>query len=36
VEFVAKLRNEQRFATLDELVEQMNRDAAEARRVLNS
>jgi len=36
VEFVAKLRDEQHFASLDALVEQMHRDAAEARRVLNS
>jgi riboflavin kinase / FMN adenylyltransferase len=34
VEFVAKLRDEQRFESLDALVEQMHRDAAEARRVL--
>jgi riboflavin kinase / FMN adenylyltransferase len=35
VEFVAKLRDEEYFATLDALVEQMHRDAAEARRLLN-
>lgn len=35
VEFVAKLRDERHFATLDALVEQMNLDAAEARRVLS-
>ena len=34
VEFVAKLRNEEHFANLDALVEQMHRDAAEARRIL--
>ena len=31
VEFVAKLREEERFANLDALVEQMHRDAAQAR-----
>jgi riboflavin kinase / FMN adenylyltransferase len=35
VEFVAKLRDEARFATLAALTEQMQRDAAEARRILN-
>jgi len=35
VEFVAKLRDEQRFATLDALTAQMHRDAEEARRLLN-
>ncbi len=35
VEFVAKLRDEARFANLDELTDQMNRDAAQARRILN-
>ena len=35
VEFVAKLRDEERFATLEALVEQIHRDAAEARRILN-
>jgi riboflavin kinase/FMN adenylyltransferase len=34
VEFVAKLREEQRFATLDALTAQMHRDADEARRIL--
>ncbi len=34
VEFVAKLREERRFDSLDALVEQMQRDAAEARSVL--
>ena len=36
VEFVAKLRDEQRFATLDALVEQMHKDAAEARQILEA
>jgi len=36
VEFVAKLREEQRFATLAELKAQMNRDALEARRILGA
>ena len=31
VEFVAKLREEQRFRRLDALVAQMHRDAAQAR-----
>jgi riboflavin kinase / FMN adenylyltransferase len=35
VEFVAKLREEVRFAGLEELTAQMHRDAAEARRILN-
>lgn len=35
VEFVAKLREELRFETLDALVEQMHRDAAQARQILN-
>lgn len=35
VEFVAKLRDEQRFATLDDLVAQMQVDAAQARRILH-
>ena len=35
VEFAAKLRDEQRFATLEALTAQMQRDAAEARRILN-
>ena len=34
VEFVAKLRDEEYFPTLDALVAQINRDAAEARRIL--
>jgi riboflavin kinase / FMN adenylyltransferase len=36
VEFVAKLRDEQRFATLAELTAQMNCDALEARRILGA
>lgn len=36
VEFVAKLRDEERFATLDALTTQMHRDAAEARRILSA
>jgi riboflavin kinase/FMN adenylyltransferase len=36
VEFVAKLRDEEYFATLDALVEQMHEDAAQARRILNA
>ena len=35
VEFVAKLRDEERFATLDELSAQMRLDAAAARRILD-
>jgi riboflavin kinase / FMN adenylyltransferase len=35
VEFVAKLREEEHFPTLDALVEQIHRDAAQARRILN-
>jgi riboflavin kinase / FMN adenylyltransferase len=35
VEFVAKLRDEERFATLDALSAQMRRDAAGAREILN-
>ena len=35
VEFVAKLREEERFASLDALVVQMHKDAAEARRILS-
>jgi len=35
VEFVAKLREEERFANLDELVKQMYIDAAQARAILN-
>lgn len=34
VEFVAKIRDEEKFESLDALVQQMNRDAAEARRLL--
>lgn len=34
VEFVAKLRDEERFADLDALVVQMDKDAADARRIL--
>jgi riboflavin kinase/FMN adenylyltransferase len=34
VEFVAKLRDEQRFESLDAMIAQMHRDAAEARRLL--
>lgn len=36
VEFAAKLRDEQCFATLDALTAQMHRDAADARRILNA
>jgi len=36
VEFAAKLRDEQRFATLEALTAQMHRDAADARRILNA
>jgi riboflavin kinase / FMN adenylyltransferase len=35
VEFVAKIRDEEKFANLDALVQQMHRDAAEARRLLS-
>jgi riboflavin kinase/FMN adenylyltransferase len=34
VEFVAKIRDEEKFASLDALVQQMHLDAAEARRIL--
>jgi riboflavin kinase/FMN adenylyltransferase len=34
VEFVSKLREEERFASLDAMVEQMHRDAAAAREIL--
>jgi riboflavin kinase/FMN adenylyltransferase len=34
VEFAAKLRDEQRFANLEALTLQMERDAADARRIL--
>ena len=36
VEFVAKLRDEEYFPTLDALVEQIHRDAAQARRILST
>ncbi len=36
VEFAAKLRDEQCFATLEALTAQMHRDAADARRILNA
>jgi len=36
VEFVAKLRDEERFASLAALTAQMQRDAGEARRILNA
>jgi riboflavin kinase/FMN adenylyltransferase len=36
VEFVAKLRDEQKFADLDAMVRQIDRDAAEARAILAS
>jgi riboflavin kinase/FMN adenylyltransferase len=36
VEFVARLRDEERFASLEALSRQMELDAAEARRILNS
>src|SRR5215472_9075622 len=36
VEFAAKLRDEQRFATLEALTAQMHRDAADARRILDA
>jgi riboflavin kinase/FMN adenylyltransferase len=35
VEFVARLRDEERFASLEALTQQMERDAAEARRILS-
>lgn len=35
VEFVAKLREEERFPSLDALVAQMHQDAAQARQILN-
>jgi len=35
VEFVAKLRDEEYFPTVEALVEQIHRDAAQARRILN-
>jgi riboflavin kinase/FMN adenylyltransferase len=36
VEFAAKLRDEERFATLEALSAQMQRDAQEARRILGA
>ena len=36
VEFVAKIRDEEKFANLDALVQQMHRDAAEARALLRN
>jgi riboflavin kinase/FMN adenylyltransferase len=36
VEFVAKLREEEKFASLDAMVEQMHRDAAQARQILKA
>jgi riboflavin kinase/FMN adenylyltransferase len=36
VEFAAKLRDEQAFASLEALTEQMHRDALGARRILNA
>jgi riboflavin kinase/FMN adenylyltransferase len=36
VEFVAKLRDEENYPTLDALVEQIHRDVAEARRILST
>jgi riboflavin kinase / FMN adenylyltransferase len=36
VEFAAKLRDEETFASLEALTEQMHRDAREARRILNA
>jgi riboflavin kinase / FMN adenylyltransferase len=35
VEFVAKLRDEEKFDDLDAMVEQIHRDAAQARELLN-
>jgi riboflavin kinase/FMN adenylyltransferase len=35
VEFVAKIRDEEKFASLDALVQQMHRDAARAREILS-
>ena len=34
VDFIARLRDEERFDSLEALVEQMHRDAAQARRTL--
>ncbi len=36
VEFVAKLRDEEKFSTLEAMVEQIDRDAAEARKLLDA
>jgi riboflavin kinase/FMN adenylyltransferase len=36
VEFAAKLRDEERFATLEALTAQMQRDAQQARRILGA
>jgi riboflavin kinase/FMN adenylyltransferase len=36
VDFIARLRDEQWFPSLDALVEQMREDAAQARRVLEA
>jgi riboflavin kinase/FMN adenylyltransferase len=36
VEFVARLRGEARFGSIEELTAQIGRDVAEARRVLSS
>jgi riboflavin kinase/FMN adenylyltransferase len=36
VEFVAKLRDEAKFADLDTMVKQIDRDAAEAREILDT
>ena len=36
VEFVAKIRDEEKFASLDDLVQQMHRDAAQARGMLGN
>jgi len=35
VEFVAKIRDEEKFASLDALVQQMHRDSASARELLH-
>src|SRR5262249_17153741 len=36
VDFIAYLREERKFADMDALIEQMNRDAAQAREILGS
>jgi riboflavin kinase/FMN adenylyltransferase len=36
VDFIERLRDELWFPSIDELVEQMHRDAAQARRILES